>query len=276
MSGHAAALTSELFEPVTNDPLAERVAAQVEELILCGVLKEGAHLPGERDLATKLEVSRPKLREALALLESRKLVRVVAGQGAFIAPLSGPMMSPALIDLYTRHPAAVDDHLEFRRYQESFAAQLAAERATAEDKDRLATLVAAMQEAPEGGDLERAASLDSEFHMAIVEASYNRTLIHTMTALYALNRRSVFFNRTELLTSAKARTSVLRQHRDIAAAILARDPTGAAQRSMEHIDFIRTAMMQSLAGRDRQSLSHKRQVARKLAVWDGPSTSHQD
>lgn len=258
-----------LFEPIGSDPLPGRVAAQVEEHILSGILKEGARLPGERELAGQLAVSRPKLREALRLLEDRGLIRIVAGEGAFVATLSGPAMSPALIALYTRHPAALDDHLEYRRHQEAFAARLAAARATPNDHARLAGLVDAMKEAHDRDEQPRACELDSDFHMAIVEASYNRTLIHTMTALYALNRSAVFFSRMELLTSATVSAELLAQHGAIAAAIMARDAEAAARLSAEHIDYVRAAMAEAIAARHRETLSQKRVALQAIASAPG-------
>ena len=251
-----------LFEPIGSNPLAERVAAQVESHILSGVLKEGAQLPGERELAGQLKVSRPKVREALQLLEDRGLIRIVGGEGAFIATLSGPAMSPALIALYTRHPAALDDHLEYRRHQEAFAARLAAERATPNDHARLTDLVDAMKRAHDRGEPSRGSELDADFHMAIVEAGYNRTLIHTMTALYALNRSAVFFSRTELLTSAAVSADLLDQHGAIAAAIMARDAGAAADLSAGHIDYVRARVAEAIAERQRQALSQKRIAVR--------------
>ncbi|MEO1328842.1 MAG: FCD domain-containing protein [Pseudomonadota bacterium] len=249
-----------LFDPVGGDPLAGRVAAQIEAHILSGVLKEGAQLPAERELAARLEVSRPKLREALQLLEERGLVRIAPGEGAFIATLSGPAMSPALIALYKRHPAALDDHLEYRRHQEAFAARLAAERATSHDHARLREIVAAMEAAHAAGDDRRAPELDSELHMAIVEAAYNRTLIHTMTALYALNRSAVFFSRTELITSAQVSADLLAQHRGIVEAVVAGEAEAAARLSAEHIDYVRAAMRDAVAALDRERVAKKRRA----------------
>ena len=250
-----------LFDPIPSDPLAERAAAQVESLILGGILKDGAKLPGERELAAQLDISRPKVREALRLLEERGLVQIVAGEGAFVASLSGPAMSPALIALYTRHPAALDDHMEYRRHQESFAARLAAERATDSDRADIRRILDEMKEVHLSGDRTRASELDAEFHMRIVEASYNRVLIHTMAALYDLNRRSVFFNRQELLSSPTVGGVLLRQHEDIAHAIFDGAPEAAAQAAANHIDFIRSATADSIAARRRRTVSHKRSVA---------------
>ena len=250
-----------LFDPIANDSVAEQVVAQVEAFILSGVLKEGARLPSERDLAAQFGVSRPKVREALRLLEERDLVTVVPGDGTFIATLSGPAMSPALIALYTRHPAALDDHLEYRRHQESFASRLAAERATASDRTRIADLRDAMTEAHDAGDHVRVADLDAEFHLAIVDASHNRTLIHTMTALYELNRSAVFFSRRELLTSKGVAAALLRQHCDIAAAILAGDPDTAARVAADHIDYVRWAIAEARGESRREAVARKRRSA---------------
>ena len=170
-------------------------------------------------------------------------------------------MSPALIALYTRHPSALDDHLEYRRHQESFAARLAALRATESDRARITGIVEAMKAAHLAGDQERAAHLDSEFHMTIVEASYNRTLIHTMTALYDLNRSALFFSRSELLTSATVGTELLRQHEAIAQAIGAGDAEAAERAAGDHIDYVRAAIAEASAEHEREWVSQKRRVS---------------
>ncbi len=249
-----------LFEPVSGDPLAEKAARQIEEYILSGLLKEESRLPGERDLAAQLDISRPKLREALKLLEKRELVNIVSGEGLYIARLSGPVMLPALVSLYTRHPTALDDHLEYRRHQEGFAARLAAERATVRDHDRLTELVSRMKEVHTSGTEEEASDLDSRFHMAIVEASYNRTLIHTMTSLYDLNRQSIFFSRRELFCSARVASDLLSQHEAITRAIVAGDRHQAEQQAMDHVDYVRDALLAALRRQEREDVSRKREI----------------
>ncbi len=249
-----------LFEPVCGDPLAEKAARQIEEYILSGLLKEESRLPGERDLAAQLDISRPKLREAIQLLEARGLVNVIAGEGLYIAKLSGPVMLPALVALYSRHPAALHDHLEYRRHQEGFAARLAAERATVRDHERLLDLVSRMKET-QGEEREGDASdLDSRFHMTIVEASYNRTLIHTMISLYDLNRQSIFFSRRELFESPRVASDLLQQHEAIANAIVAGVSAEAQQQAMDHVDYVRGALLETLQRRQREEVSRRREA----------------
>jgi len=249
-----------LYDPVKGDPLAEKAARQIEELILNGLLQEESRLPGERDLAAKLGISRPKLREALQLLEQRGLVEIIAGAGLYVAKLSGPLMLPALVSLYTRHPAALQDHLEFRRHQEGFAARLAAKRSTQKDLERLKGLIEEMKKADAEGREEDASDLDSRFHMSIVEASYNRTLIHTMRSLYALNRSSIFLNRQELFESPDVAANLLAQHVAIVGAIEKGDGAQAEQQAMDHVDYVWGALKEALERREREAISEKRQA----------------
>ena len=52
-----------LFSGVSHGRTADEVVQQIELLILDGVLRDGDRLPGERELAQSLEVSRPILRD---------------------------------------------------------------------------------------------------------------------------------------------------------------------------------------------------------------------
>ena len=45
--------------------LADRIVAQLEQMLLDGVYAPGQRLPSERELAEQFDVSRPSLRDAL-------------------------------------------------------------------------------------------------------------------------------------------------------------------------------------------------------------------
>ncbi|MCX2723902.1 GntR family transcriptional regulator [Roseibium sp. DSM 29163] len=68
-----------MFQPVDHQKTAAAVVEQIEDLILKGVLQSGDKLPAERDLAEQLAVSRPVLRDALKILEDRKLIEARRG-----------------------------------------------------------------------------------------------------------------------------------------------------------------------------------------------------
>ena len=102
------------FQPIDAARLSDAVVAQIEALILQGVLRPGERLPGERDLADRMGVSRPSLREALAAMQADGLLVTRPGAGVFVADVLGSAFSPALVRLIARHPQAADDYLAFR------------------------------------------------------------------------------------------------------------------------------------------------------------------
>lgn len=114
------------FQKINAEKLAHSVMKQIELLILRGILRPGERLPSERDLAERLGVSRPSVREALAELSSKGLLTTKAGAGVFVADVLGSAFSPALVKLFGSHDEAVFDYIAFRRDMEG----LAAERAT--------------------------------------------------------------------------------------------------------------------------------------------------
>ena len=227
-----------IFDPIAHESVADAVTEQLEQLIVTGVLKEGCKLPSERELADMLDVSRPKLREALKRLEQRELLRVQHGGGTYIAPLTGNAMSPALMDLYSRHTDAFYDYLEYRREQEAFASRLAAQRATAADIDILKNIMVQMTAAHSAQNEELEKKLDIDFHTAVVDASHNSTLVHMMASMYELTRRGVFYNRSYLRSIKDAGQTLLQQHLAIGEAIVAKDPQAASEAAASHLNFI--------------------------------------
>src|SRR5208283_5209406 len=71
------------LEPVRNLKLADAIAEHLEQLILEGALRPGEKLAAERELAERLEVSRPSLREALERLQARGLLET-SKSGTFV------------------------------------------------------------------------------------------------------------------------------------------------------------------------------------------------
>lgn len=251
---------SAIFDPIDHDSVSDAVVHQIETMIVNGLLKEGARLPSEREMSELMGVSRPKLREALKVLEDNGLVQVRHGEGSFIAKLTGTALAPAFLDLYARHPTAFYDYLEYRREQEGFAARLAATRATETDKLILRGILDKMDRAHEAEDLELAKIADIEFHSAIVDASCNSTLIHMMASIYDLTRRGVFYNRNYLRTTDFAGERLLAQHHAIAEAIFAGNPEAAEAAARAHIDFVETSFRAGEQKTERERVAGKRRI----------------
>lgn len=91
-----------------------------------------------------------------------------------------------------------------------------------------------MEKAPEG----QGADLDSDFHMAIIEASHNVLMVHMMRAMYDLLRQGVLYSRQVVIQITNTRTDLLEQHRAINDALQARDPEAARSAVETHMDHV--------------------------------------
>lgn len=106
----------------------EQVAEQVRNAIVAGVYPPGTRLPAERELAARLKVSRPAVREAIGALQNEGLVATRHGSGTYVteqvpaAPLA-PAQAGADPDF---SPTST---LEVRLLIEPAIARLAARRA---------------------------------------------------------------------------------------------------------------------------------------------------
>jgi GntR family transcriptional repressor for pyruvate dehydrogenase complex len=215
--------------------IADAIADRLEGMILEGVLRPGERLLGERELAEKLGVSRPSLREALEMLAARGLL-TTEKSGTRIAQFLSPLLKP-LAAMMQDKPGVTADYFEFRRFQEVHAARLAAERATELDREAIRRCTGRMTEAHAGGDLAQEDEADVELHLLIYEASHNVVLLHVMRALADLLRNSIFYSRSKLYQRAGVRDELLRQHVSIANAIIAGNVKEAGDAAAEHIRF---------------------------------------
>lgn len=231
-----------LFAQISHNRTASEVVQQIEMLILDGVLRDGDRLPGERDLAQDLDVSRPILREALKELEARGLLVSHHGGGTYVADIIGQVFSKPITELISRHARATRDYLEYRRELEGLTAELAAKRATDTDQALLTRIIDDMKRAHEDGNPEEELAADVEFHNAIGEAAHNIILLHTLRACYRLLSEGIFFNRKAVFALANARERLLEQHVAIHAAILSGDGEAAKRAAQAHIDFVMQAV----------------------------------
>ena len=244
------------FRRIEPEKLSRSVVRQIETLILRGVLRPGERLPSERDLAERLGVSRPSLRDAVADLSTRGLLVSRANSGIFVAEVLGSAFSPALVQLFASHDEAVFDYVSFRRDIEALAADRAARMASDTDLAVIDTIHLRMVEAHEARpDPKLEAQLDAEFHLSIMEASHNVIMLHMMRSMFDLLRQGVFYNRQSMFQQRVNREGLLAQHSAINTALQARDPAAARAAVTTHLDYVETML------RDRQRATSNEAVA---------------
>ena len=245
------------FQKVTPEKLSAAVTRQIEKLILRGILRPGERLPAERDLAEKLGVSRPSLREAIAELQDKGLLTTRAGAGIYVADVLGSAFSDALIRLFADHDDAVFDYIGFRRDLEGLAACRAARLASDTDLQVIQTIMDKMEAAHKKTNPADEARLDAEFHMAIIEASHNVIMLHMMRSMFQLLREGVFYNRQVMFKQRTTRGALLDQHRAINTAIQARDPDAARAAINAHLNYVEKALA------DQQKADRNEAIARQ-------------
>ena len=246
------------FHKIEAGKLSHSVVAQIELLILRGILRPGERLPAERELSERLGVSRPSLREAVGELERRGLLIARPNSGVFVADVLGSAFSPALIELFASHENAVFDYIAFRRDLEGLAAERAARLATDTDLQVINTIFDKMTLAHKKRDPSDEAELDANFHMAIIEASHNVVMLHMMRSMYDLLRQGVFYNRQIMFHNRMARENLLDQHRAINAAIQARNPSEARAAVDWHMSYVQQAMTEQVKSNQNEAIAKQR------------------
>jgi GntR family transcriptional repressor for pyruvate dehydrogenase complex len=236
---------------------AESTARHIEDLILEGSLRPGEPLLPEREMALRLNVSRPTLRQGIRMLEDKGLLVGEAGGSRVVAPLATSITDP-LIELMSTKSEVVDDYLELRATLERMAAGLAATRANDVDRAALRRCMERIDKAHEKADPHDEADADVDLHVVIYEASHNIVLLQIMRALSGMLRKGVFHNREKLDARPEVREVLLEQHRAIYDAVMARDAAAAGRAAEEHMIYTKRVLTEIAAADARLEISLRR------------------
>lgn len=238
--------------------IADVVAGELETRILEGSLKPGDRLPGERDLAVELGVSRPSLREAIQKLVIKGMLATRHGGGTYVTDhMDAPFVDPWQAML-SDHPGLQGDLLEFRHMLESQAASLAAERATDADIAMIDAAFMAMGKAYASNDMVAAIETDVRFHQAIADATHNVLIGHLTASLLRVIHSHVSRNLEHLHAHPKAWDDLEMQHHAIWKAIRERKPEVAGKAARAHIEFVKKSMDENAKADERRNRSMRR------------------
>jgi GntR family transcriptional repressor for pyruvate dehydrogenase complex len=188
-----------------------------------------------------LGISRPPLREALkaltimGVLESRQGGRYSVtdlSPSRLVAPFNA-MLSVAEYD--------IAEHFECRRIVDVELVRLCTRRATAEERARILQLAhdgQAFLADPIGFRL-----LDYEYHQALNAGAHNAMLATVALGLYdvALDARRVASAAPGVIPTS------VRQHVEVAEAVMAGDEPAAAAAITRHLEHVRESTVQSMA-----------------------------
>jgi DNA-binding FadR family transcriptional regulator len=161
--------------------LANAVIERLLLRILDGEFQPGGDLPPEAALAQEFAVSRTILREALKALEEKRVLCIRHGRGTTVRPkadwnILDPLVLSVLLE-YGGSPTLATELEEVRTALHLMMADLAAQRISAEQRDRLDTAIGAMRTALPGdsseGDVHAYRESAHQFGRILAEASGN-------------------------------------------------------------------------------------------------------
>ena len=248
------------FKSIASPNLAAAAATQIRDLIAKDVLHPGDQLPGERDLAQDMGISRTSLRTGLQTLVAEGLLISRQGAGFFVAKDLGLSLADPLISLLETSSDAVQDYLEFRKMLEGESAAFVATHGTPQEKQMIADIHAKMIEADKAGELGRTIELDREFHMAIVEVTGNVVSIQVSRSLNELLQQSVARSHSVAYGEIKGPANIVEQHQQILDAILARDPLKARLAQHDHLNHFANLLKSASDAQARDALVEQRKA----------------
>jgi GntR family transcriptional repressor for pyruvate dehydrogenase complex len=215
--------------PVQRTRLYEQVAEQISSWIAENGLRAGDRLPPERELATRLGVSRATLSQALVALEVVGVVAVRHGDGTVLTDKAG---TSRISDAIRAHADRMPEVIEARDAMETKLAALAAVRRTDADIAAMAVALDEMERDIEAGG--RGVHADEHFHGAVTAAAYSPLLAQMMETI----RELIVETRLESLSQPGRPRDSLAGHRKIAEAIIAGDPAAASAAMHEHVVMV--------------------------------------
>lgn len=207
--------------------LVEGVCTQLSSIIRSEIADGDGWLPPERQLAAKLGVSRPVVREATKRLELQGLVEVRHGIGTKVVDKLHKPLSGSLSLLVPDTQDRLRQLTEVRLALEPENARLAASRATS---DQITGLRAIHERHAAAKTIETSAAADMDFHRAIAAASGNQIAALLIQSLSEIFQASLLHGYQRV-----ASTQALADHWAVIEGISARDSEAAAQAMKKHI-----------------------------------------
>lgn len=226
---------------LARQPISEQVANRILGMVKSGNLRPGDRLPTEAQMSVALGISRPPLREALKALTIMGVLESRQGGRYSVTDLSPSRLVAPFTTMLSVAEYDIDEHFESRRLVDVHLVRLCTQRALPEERARILRLAhdgSAFLSDPVAFRL-----LDYEFHQALNNGAHNAMLAALAQGLYdlALDVR-------RLASAAPGVIPVsVRQHVEIAEAIMAEDGIAAGAAVSRHLDHVRDSTVQTMA-----------------------------
>ena len=205
---------------ISSSTVVTSVVEKLRQALARGQWRSGDMLPGQRELAEPLGISRPSLREAVTVLETLGLVRALPGKGVLVLDADAALPEPGLD---TSASASLADVLELRYTLEPFIVGLVAQSANSHDIGQLRLTLMDMREALDADDSEAGVKAYIALHEALFSLTTNPIF------------QSVVQQTSNALNSPEHLAARLKESNAVVRAIRERNSAEASAQMRQHI-----------------------------------------
>lgn len=215
------------MQPFKRQSLNEQLMELLVSSIVRGDLPAGSKLPPEADLASDFGVSRNTLRESLKILEVFGIIESRHGQGTFISEFAPKRIPNIQIIQLLSENQSVHALMDARLVVEPGLAELAAQRRTDEEIDRIRASLGMIFR----GETRQVQDL---FHMQVALAAKCSMMSSFLEMLFLQLQYSPYPALQDSVT-ADFNAAEIREHELILESIIDRDGTEARARMARHL-----------------------------------------
>ncbi len=211
----------------------EEVADYIKDQIMNGVYKPGDRLPSLREFSELLGVGQSTMREAISALKTMGLVTIRQGEGTFVTRFDPDEVLSGFEPIQPVTEQDIMSLLEVRKIIETGIVQLAAERRSDEDLQRIETALKEMEIAVANGELGEKS--DWQFHYEIAKASHNPILESIMQSISETMSKTLKASREKMFQAKGNAERLLAEHKDIYKAIANKNTKKAEESMLFHL-----------------------------------------
>lgn len=203
-------------------------------MILTNQLKPGEKLASIEELASRFQVGRSAIREALTFLKAMGLVEMRQGEGTYVREYNPATLLQHIPFSIFKDKEELLDLIEVRKIIEVGTASLAARNWRNDDLKQIELALEQMKR--NIGDEEKSEKADLDFHLGIARASHNRLLIQLMDTISSTMVKQMKESRKAWLFREEASAErLLSEHAEILAAIRDRNAEKAEKLMRKHL-----------------------------------------
>ena len=219
---------------IAKPQLSDLIIEQIRDLIVQGKMSPGTRLPNERELASRLGVSRVTLREALKALAITGWIDMRPGDGNYVAEFSpDKMVKPLSYLLYLNKENILDLH-EIRSILEAETTGLAAKRCSEEQLHEIQRLIEGMAESAEQNH-NVFMEYDAKFHALVCNAANNPALARLIEFIFQILNEAL----KGILMQPEGRCMAIEDHNRIFQAFVKRDYKEAREAAKKHLRHVK-------------------------------------